>query len=239
MMISDERIDGGKAFDWGLASKEYALYRDIYPAEFYERITGLGLCIRGQTVLDLGTGTGVLPRNLYRWGAAFVGADISENQIEQARALSLRDGLDIQYVVASAESVDFPPGSFDVVTACQCFIYFDQAKALPKIHDLLKPDGHFCILWMAWLPEEDEIAGASEALILKHNPSWTGGGYKRPKLAVPDWSREWFVPEQMIGFDIHVAFTRESWHGRMLACRGIGASSLLAGEIASFEDEHK
>lgn len=27
------------------------------------------LCINGQRVLDIGTGTGVLPRNMYRYGA--------------------------------------------------------------------------------------------------------------------------------------------------------------------------
>ena len=45
------------------------------------------LCIKGQKVLDLGTGTGVLPRNMYRHGADWVGCDISPEQIEQARNL--------------------------------------------------------------------------------------------------------------------------------------------------------
>ena len=43
-MISDSRIDGGKAFDWGRVSGEYARFRDIYPPEFYEKIHSLGLC---------------------------------------------------------------------------------------------------------------------------------------------------------------------------------------------------
>lgn len=28
------QIDGGKEFDWGKASLDYAKYRDIYPKEF-------------------------------------------------------------------------------------------------------------------------------------------------------------------------------------------------------------
>ena len=92
-MISDSRIDGGKTFDWGRVSGEYARFRDIYPPEFYERIHSLGLCTRGQKVLDIGTGTGVLPRNMYRYGACFTGTDISENQIKAARELS--KGMDI------------------------------------------------------------------------------------------------------------------------------------------------
>lgn len=34
MKIVDKNIDGGKAFDWGLTSEEYAKYRDIYPPVF-------------------------------------------------------------------------------------------------------------------------------------------------------------------------------------------------------------
>ena len=60
MEIKDDRIDSGKAFDWGRISKEYARYRDIYPDEFYQKIADRGLCIGGQKVLDPGTGTGVL-----------------------------------------------------------------------------------------------------------------------------------------------------------------------------------
>lgn len=69
MKIINPKIDAGKAFDWGRTSDDYAKYRDIYPEEFYRRIVSRHLCVSGQSVLDLGTGTGVLPRNLYRFGA--------------------------------------------------------------------------------------------------------------------------------------------------------------------------
>ena len=64
MDITNEKIDNGKAFDWGRVSTEYAKYRDIYPNEFYDKIISLGLCTKGQKVLDVGTGTGVLPRHI-------------------------------------------------------------------------------------------------------------------------------------------------------------------------------
>lgn len=73
-------IDGGKPFDWGRTSEDYAKYRDIYPREFYEKIFSRRLCVDGQRVLDLGTGTGVIPRNMYEYGAKWTGIDISEKQ---------------------------------------------------------------------------------------------------------------------------------------------------------------
>ena len=83
--ISISYIDDGKNFDWGKTSEDYAKYRDIYPDEFYQYILKLGLCKDGQRVLDIGTGTGVLPRNMYGYGAKWTGTDIAENQIEQAK----------------------------------------------------------------------------------------------------------------------------------------------------------
>lgn len=233
-----KKIDQGNAFDWGRVSKEYARFRDIYPEEFYRGIVDLGLCVKGQNVLDLGTGTGVLPRNMHRFGATFTGADISENQIAEARRLSRADGLDIEYVVSPAEEVSFPDCSFDVITACQCFIYFDKSVVLPNVHRMLKPGGHFCVLWMGWLPFEDEIAAASEQLVLQFNPTWTGAGFKRFKQGVPEWSKPLFKVANSIEYDIKIPFTRESWNGRIKACRGIGASSLSEKEIAEFERRH-
>lgn len=234
-MIKNKDIDGGKAFDWGLASENYAKYRDIYPDEFYRRIAELGYCKDGQTVLDIGTGTGVLPRNMHKYGAKFIGADISENQIKYAKELS--EGLDIEYIVSSAENLDFSDCSFDVVTACQCFMYFDKKTVLPKIHRILKGNGHFLILHMDWLPFESDIAKTSEDMVLKYNPLWTGGGKTRSKIEKPDWLMDLFELSDTITYDIDVPFTRESWNGRMKACRGIDAS-LPKETIAQFEKEH-
>ena len=47
-------------------------------------------------MLDLATGTGVLPRGMQKYGAKWTGADISENQIKYARLLSEASGADIE-----------------------------------------------------------------------------------------------------------------------------------------------
>ena len=239
-MITNQNIDHGKAFDWGKTSADYAKFRDIYPNTFYKKIIELGLCLKGQRVLDLGTGTGVLPRNLYKYGAEFVGSDISAEQIKQAQRLSAEANMNIQYVVSSAETVDFPGGYFDTITACQCFVYFDKSVIGAKLHSLLKDDGHFCKLSMIWLPDESEIATNSEKLVLKYNPYWTGAGFKRSGFDVDNFDclSGYLEVTDTVSYDLNLTFTRASWHGRMKACRGIGASALSAEEIAQWEQEH-
>lgn len=235
MEIIDERIDGGKAFDWGKTSSDYAKYRDIYPKEFYEKVVSRNLCINGQKVLDLGTGTGVIPRNMYSYGAKWTGTDISKEQIEQAKILS--EGMDIEYYANSAETLDFPENTFDVITACQCFWYFDHETIMPNLYKLLKKGGRILVLFMTWLPFEDKIAGESEKLVLKYSPTWSGAGETMHPIFIPECYKEKFDLVYHDEYKLYVKFTRESWNGRMKACRGVGAS-LTPEEIQSWEKEH-
>ncbi|MBQ4364278.1 MAG: class I SAM-dependent methyltransferase [Oscillospiraceae bacterium] len=238
MEIRDDRIDSGKAFDWGRTSKEYAKYRDIYPDEFYKKIVNRGLCVTGQKVLDIGTGTGVLPRNMYQYGAEWVGTDISPEQIEQAKRISDADNKKIDFKVVSTEDIDFSDETFDVITACQCFWYFDHEKVMPKLSGILKKDGKLLILYMAWLPFEDKIAGESEKLVLKYSPEWSGAGEIRHPIWIPDVAYKYFEMEDHEEYDVMVPFTKESWHGRMKACRGVGAS-LSEEELVKWDAEHR
>lgn len=236
MKQAEKCIDGGKAYDWGRTSQDYAKFRDIYPQEFYNKILERDLCVNGQRVLDVGTGTGVLPRNMYRYGGIWTGTDSSVNQIEQAKKLS--EGMDIAYDALAAEEIDFPDNSFDVITACQCFWYFHHEQVMPKFFRMLKPGGCILVLYMAWLPLEDKIAGASEKLVLRYSPKWSGAGEYVHPIVIPDCYKQKFELVYHEEYPLEVHFTRESWNGRMKACRGVGAS-LTDEEILEWEREHK
>lgn len=235
MSITDKNIDNGKEFDWGRVSSEYAKFRDIYPKEFYEKIIKRELCIDGQCILDVGTGTGVIPRNMYRYGAKWIGTDISENQIKQAQLLS--KDMDIKYFAVPTEKLSFSDSTFDVITACQCFWYFDHNVTSELFYRFLKPNGSLLVLYMAWLPFEDKIASKSEELVLKYNPDWSGKGELLHPIEIPQCYKKNFDLVYNEEYPVKVHFTRESWHGRMKACRGVGAS-LSAYEINRWEKEH-
>ena len=105
-----------------------------------------------QKILDLGSGTAVLPVNLYRTGAHFTSTDISENQIAYGRKIADEKGLNnIDFKVCSAENTGFEDNCFDVVTAVQCFQYFNAEKASDEIFRILKPQGIFCKIFHLYL----------------------------------------------------------------------------------------
>lgn len=243
-MIKLEHIDNGNPFDFGKITQDYVKFRNSYPDAFLEKINELGLCKKGNKILDIGTGTGILPRSLAKYGAKFVGVDISENQIRQARCLS--EGMEIEYFLSPAEEIDFPDKTFDSVFACMCFTYFNKQILLPRLYPMLKDDGRLAIMSLIWLPGESEIAKGSEEIILKYNKDWNGAGYKRPsfnKEGVPTGykidSSLGFEVETSFAFDVSIPFTRETWQGRVIASRGIGASSLTQEQIEKFAEEHR
>jgi len=93
------------------------------------------------------------------------------------------------------------------------------------------------ILYMGWLPYEDEVAGKSEEIILKYNPTWNGNGDTVHPVFVPDEYLTYFTLLSQNEFRVSVPFTRDSWHGRMRACRGVGAS-MSPSDLASWDKEH-
>ena len=94
------------------------------------------------------------------------------------------------------------------------------------------------ILYMGWLPFEDKIAGKSEEIILKHNPDWSGKGDTVHPVWVPEEYLKYFDLVSQKEFRVDVPFTRESWHGRIRACRGVEAS--MPKDILSLWDkEHR
>lgn len=224
-------VDDGKAFDFGKTSKAYAKFRDIYPEEVFEKLHEIGVGVQGSRLLDLGTGTGVVPRGLAKYGADIIATDISEQQITEAIALS-KDYSNIKYEVLAAEDISYPEHSFDAVTACQCFWYFDPNVVVPVIKSLLKPGGIFLKLYMSYLKEES-IAQDSNSIVKRINGNWKGAS-----PALQDLNTHYFEDPHTETMLVDIPFTRESWHGRMMASRGVMAS-MNAEQLAQFDAEHR
>lgn len=231
-------IDNAHEFDWGKTSHDYAAYRPGYPESFYDTLSALGIGTPGQRILDLGTGTGVLARAFAKRGAMVTGVDIAPNQIAAAQALARDEGVDVTFQVSASEAINFPEASFDVVSAAQSWLCFDTDIMVPKVLRLLKPDGCLVLTHLLWLPLKDPIARRTEELVLQFNPNWSAGGYSGVMPATFEWAQDRFDLRTFHVMEAPLPFTRESWRGRIRACRGIGAS-LSPTEIERFDAAHE
>ena len=88
----------------------------------YERLCGLGISAgRG---LDIGCGSGAFTRRLARKGFAMTGYDISAGMLAKAEALSAKEGVFPQYVLADARKVHVLGGRADfAVCVNDCLNY--------------------------------------------------------------------------------------------------------------------
>ena len=228
--------DGDRAIDWGRTSADYARFRAGPPDSFFAKLAALDIGLPGQRILDLGTGTGVLARRFAKQGATSAGVDIAAEQIAAARRLAEEEGVAVDFRIAPAEATGFPDARFDVVTANQCWLYFDAPRAIAEAHRVA-PGGLLMVGHFSWLPRLDAIARASEALVLHFNPQWSGADWSGEVPPQPRWAEGL----RLVGFfvyDVAIPFTREIWRGRIRACRGIGAG-MSADEVAAFDAAHQ
>ncbi len=101
----------------------------------------------GQTVLDVGAGTGVVARAIARRVAPegrVIALDPSPVLLEQARAFAEREGLG-EYVETregTAEAHGIPPGSVDAIVAATVFMHLERPRqALQSLLPALRPGG--------------------------------------------------------------------------------------------------
>lgn len=231
-------VDPGRTIDWGKTSEDYGKFRPGPPESFYRKLQAMDVGLAGQRILDLGTGTGVLARTFAKNGAIVSGTDLSAEQIRVAKEMARAQALDVDFQVAAAENQPFVDGGYDVVTANQCWLYFDKNKVIPEVKRLLKPHGLLVTSHMSWLPRADAIARATEELVFKFNPQWAAGNFSGVIPPLPKWADGRFRLRAMFYYDEQIPFTMESWRGRIRACRGIGAS-LEPEEVLQFDKAHE
>lgn len=226
------KIDNGTHFDWGKTVERYAEYRNIYPDDFFENLHRMG--IGGNKTLDIGTGTGILPMNMAKYGGEFIGIDQSSEMIDKAKQLCA--GIsNVSFIQADAHYLPFDDESFDAVTALQCWVYFDKEILIPELMRVIKPNGSLYIMFMTWLPDEDEVIRKSFELVRKYNPNWSGF-MKRFDVSSFDYLKKSFSVSDVFKRDYRLPFTKESWCGRMIASRGTGAT-LNDDKIECFKNE--
>ncbi|MFN8432868.1 MAG: methyltransferase domain-containing protein [Anaerolineales bacterium] len=228
-------------YDFGLTAKDYAKHRAGFPDEFFDRVFSEGIVKPHASLLDLGTGTGTLARGFAARDCSVIGLDISAQLLEQAKDLSLQQGLDVEFRLGKAEETGLPDGSFDVVSAGQCWHWFDRPQAAQEVKRLLKSGGKVLIAHFDWLPLPGNVVDQTERLIQTYNPKWYDR-FGNKNGTYPDWFRDLreagFEAVTSFSFDINVPYTAEAWRGRIRASAGVGGS-LSVEEVSRFDSQLK
>ena len=221
--------------DFGRAAKDYGSHRAGFPDRFFDRLINSGLVQPGDDLLDLGTGTGTLARGFAWRGCHVTALDPSRKLLDEAERLAAGEGVTVNTVAANAEQTGLDDKSFDVVTAGQCWHWFDRSKAAREVRRLLRHGGRLVIAHFDWVPLAGTLVAATEALIEYHNPEWAYGGLPGVHPAcLADLAMAGFDGIETASFDHMQPYSHIAWRGRIRASAGV-AASLDTARVDAFD----
>lgn len=221
---------------FGRTAKDYRTFRAGFPDEIAVGLEAHGVELRGRDLVDVGTGTGALARVLAPRVATTRAIDPAPELLAEARQLDAEAGVTVTYSVGTAEQTGLETESADIVTAGQCWHWFDADAAVTELARVLRPGGQLVIAHFDWIPLPSNVVEATERLILEANPQWhMGGGTGLYPRWLTDLGRAGYADLRTFSFDTEVPYPAEAWVGRIRASAGIGGS-LSDEAVAEFSD---
>lgn len=209
---------GTLSSDFGSAARDYARFRQGFPPSLFDRLSAISIGLPGQTLLDLGTGTGTLACGFAERGASVTAVDLSAPMLREARRRNSRIG----WIRSRAERLPCPAGCFDAVTAGQCWIWFDGPVVAREIRRLLRPGGTVVLAHLDYVPREGNVSELTERLILRHNPKWPlAGSHERSGTGRAHLEAAGFRDLRFFSYEENQQYSHEAWRGRFRACNGV------------------
>jgi len=107
----------------------------------------------GESLLDVGTGTGVVAITAAHTGARVSAIDLTPALLEEAERNARLAGVDVAWTEGDAEKLPYPDASFDVVLSQFGHMFAPRPEVVvAEIRRALKPDGR--LAFATWPPEE-------------------------------------------------------------------------------------
>jgi SAM-dependent methyltransferase len=163
--------------------------------------------------------------------------DPAQLLLDTATDLDRDAGVQVRYNLGKAEDTHQSAQSFDIVTAGQCWHWFEQSAALTEIRRVLRPRGRLIVAYFDWFSDAGHVDEMYK-LQKKYNPAWKSGGW--PLGFYPqkpgDLSFEGWHPVKSFSYVEDIPYTHEAWRGRMRAYAGIGGS-LAPAVVEAFDAE--
>ncbi|MES2128509.1 MAG: class I SAM-dependent methyltransferase [Pseudomonadota bacterium] len=145
----------------------------------------------GESVLDVGTGTGVVAVTAARAGAHVTGLDLTPALLEQAHLNSGVAGVDIRWTEGDAEALPYPDASFDVVLSQFGHMFAPRPDVtMAEMRRVLKPGGR--IAFATWPPEH--FVGKMFMFVGRNSPPLPPGASPPVQWGVPALVAERLAP---------------------------------------------
>ncbi|MHB8064934.1 MAG: class I SAM-dependent methyltransferase [Ruminiclostridium sp.] len=139
----------------------YEKYRPEYPNEFIEYLfSTIGLS-KYSDISDIGSGTGILSRQLLEKGSRVFCVEPNDDMREIAEK-NLSSYNNFISVNGSAEQTTLRTGSIDCITVAQAFHWFKVEKFKQECQRILKPNGKVVLVWNSRVAEAPLIIENAE-----------------------------------------------------------------------------
>jgi ubiquinone/menaquinone biosynthesis C-methylase UbiE len=119
-------------------------HRPPYPAEVFTILAGL-IHTAPRRVLDVGSGTGNIARNLIEHVESIDAVDFSLEMMEQGKQLPKGDHPHLHWLYGPVEEVALHP-PYALVTAGESLHWMDWDIVLPRFHEVLLPGSYLAIV---------------------------------------------------------------------------------------------
>jgi SAM-dependent methyltransferase len=163
-------VEMAAAWD-GAEGEQWAAHADRYEAtgiRYGEALLGAAAVRPGDTILDVGCGTGWSTLRLARMASAgsAVGVDLSAKMLERARRAAEKEGLtNVTFEQADAQVHPFPEGTFDVaVSEFGAMFFADPVAAFANIRRSVRPGGRLAVTAWREFGENEWIVAIRDAL---------------------------------------------------------------------------
>lgn len=134
-----------------LFSEQSELYQQARPSYPQSMIEALLEHVKTRSrAWDCGAGSGQLTRLIAPYFQQVIATDLSQNQLDQAPALS-----NVTYLQQAAEQCTFPDHHFDLITVAQAIHWFDFEKFYAQVKRTLKPEGVIAVIGYGLLALDD------------------------------------------------------------------------------------
>ena len=150
----------------------YSQFRPTYPQAFIDYLCEKAGISNKSIIADIGSGTGILTRQLLDVGAKVFAVEPNSDMSGIAEA-DLSGFTNFKSIRGSAENTTLPDSSLDFVTVAQAFHWFDRKRFKDECKRILKGSGKVVLVWNC-RDETSSLVCENDTVIRKHCPDFIG-----------------------------------------------------------------